>query len=348
MDTIIKKMDLDPCFVKEERYFLDIETTGLCKQTDIIFCIGIMCVMEGSLTSYQWVIDTPEEEVLLLNTFLDFIEGFKGVITYSGKQFDIPFLLARLNVYNLATVSLDHIPHIDLKRFSLLKLLDTKTPLNRRELESKLGFKRELELGGRDIIKVYKLYVSSKNPSHRALLLQHNQEELISAYFFYEFYYIFNQFSFNKLEILAKDDSSSKFKIVSHFKFITNCAFSYMNLHISWEKFTNAIYLTIIPETLTLKKYLAPAKDYVYIPSQNQIVHKSVAQFIPKELKEKVSKEQCYLTKKGSYIQLPSQYLLELPLWYDHEKNTFIDYTSLTALEDFWQYIKQLTIPRIS
>ncbi|MEG0013496.1 MAG: ribonuclease H-like domain-containing protein [Cellulosilyticaceae bacterium] len=347
MDTIKKKMAFTPSVIKSERYFLDIETTGLCKQSDMIFCIGIMFVDKGSLTSYQWIIDNPEEEFLLLTTFIDFTKDFEIVITYSGKQFDIPFLIARLNTYDLSTAPLDNLPHIDLKRFSILKLLSENKSLNRRALETTLGFKREIQLDGKEIIKMYKLYASSKNSSHQALLLQHNEDELLSAYFFYEFYYIFNQFSFDKLELLTIDSASSKLKIVNHFDFLTSCNFTYMNLFISWENFTNSVFITIVPEELILRKYLTPSKDYVYISSQNQIMHKSVAQFIPKEFKEKILKEQCFLTKKGSYLQLPSQYLLDLPIWYNDVKNSFIDYEAITTKEDCWQYIKQLIIPRI-
>lgn len=347
MDTIKKKMAFTPSIIKAERYFLDIETTGLCKQSDIIFCIGIMFVDKGSLTSYQWIIDKPEEEFLLLTTFIDFIKDFETVITYSGKQFDIPFLIARLNTYDLSTAPLDNLSHIDLKRFSILKLLSENKSLNRRALETILGFKREIQLDGKEIINMYKLYTISKNSSHQALLLQHNEDELLSAYFFYEFYYIFNQFSFDKLELLTIDSCSTKLKLVNHFDFLTRCTFTYMNLFISWENFTNTISIIISPQELILRKYLTPSKDYVYIPSQNQIMHKSVAQFIPKEFKEKVLKEQCFLTKKGSYLQLPSQYLLDLPIWYDDTKNSFIDYEAITTREYCWQYIKQLIIPRI-
>lgn len=57
--------------------------------------------MQDEVTTKQWSLQKLEEEENLLKEFIIFANDFKVIYTYSGKNFDWPFLIARLTHYNL-------------------------------------------------------------------------------------------------------------------------------------------------------------------------------------------------------------------------------------------------------
>ncbi|MFV0344575.1 MAG: ribonuclease H-like domain-containing protein [Anaerocolumna sp.] len=102
----------------------------------------------------------------------------------------------------------------------------------------------------------------------------------------------------------------------------------------------------------TLKYFPDNWKDYYYLPMEDIVVHKSVAQFVDKEFKQKVKAKDCYLTKEGSFLPLPTEHLLEplhsftTPLYQLHYKGkvSFSEYNLSTLLDTdvMVPYIKSL------
>lgn len=348
MDTFIKDLSLNNNFLKEHICFLDIETTGLCKQNNHIFCIGMLFSNGEKLSSSQWIITSPEEELLLLTSFLTFISSYQLIVTYSGKNFDKPFLMARLTTYDLDTSILENIPLLDLKNLNLLKLLSNDKSLKRKQLEESIGFMREVETSGKDLIKLYSIYKTTKASSYQNVLLTHNREELIGCYYFYEVYYLFSQLSYDKMSKVAESEHAICLRLQLPYPFNTQCKVVKDNTMLKWSRLDSHIEITLTAHDLVLRKYLTPAKDYVYIPSQEQIMHKSIAQFIPKELKQKVTKEDCYVQKQSIFLKLSKETLSTRDLWHDENKNVFIELTDSLTLEEVWKYIKYTISPRIS
>ncbi|MGL6173303.1 MAG: ribonuclease H-like domain-containing protein [Cellulosilyticaceae bacterium] len=345
MHTHINRLGEAPSWLKEERAFLDIETTGLCKQTHTIYCIGLLIQENNQLILHQWMIDTPDEERLLLQTFLQALEDIKTLITYSGKQFDLPFLIARLLVHELNPLMLENKVHLDLKKLNLFSYFLKTNRIKREALEHLFGFQRTLESQGRELVKMYTLYQATHGPAHQQVLLTHNKEELMSCYTFYEIYYMFSQLSYLHLSTCTLSPEVIELIFILPTTFSNSSEVLLENFSLTWQ--TNRLTVRLYPQVLTLRKYLTPAKDYVYIPSQNQIMHKSVAQFIPKAFKEKVSKADCYMTQSGTYIGISDVTLLDYPIWYDDTQSPFIAYQQTLTEEDIWKLIKPKITPRI-
>lgn len=345
MHTHIKPLGTAPSWLKEERAFLDIETTGLCKQTHTIYCIGLLIPQNNQLALHQWIIDTPDEEKLLLQTLLQTLKNIKTLITYSGKQFDLPFLIARLLAHGLNPLMLENKVHLDLKKLNLFSYFLKSNRIKRQALEHLFGFQRTLESQGRELVKMYTLYQATHGPTHQQVLLTHNEEELMSCYAFYEIYYTFSQLSYLQLSAFTLTPEVIELVFILPTTFSKSSEIMLENLFLTWQ--ANTLTVRVYPQVLTLRKYLTPAKDYVYIPSQNQIMHKSVAQFIPKAFKEKVSKEDCYMTQSGTYIGISDVTVLDYPIWYDDAQSPFIAYQETLTQEDIWKLIKPKITPRI-
>ncbi len=60
----------------------------------------------------------------------------------------------------------------------------------------------------------------------------------------------------------------------------------------------------------TLKYFPDNYKDYFYLPKEDMVVHKSVAQFVDKEFREKVKAKDCYIKKDAAFLPMPAPIIL--------------------------------------
>lgn len=114
--------------LKDQCCFLDIETTGLDKESDDITLIGIY--------------DGKEPKIFIkgknLENFRDEIKKYPLVITFNGRCFDIPFIK-------------EHFPEVKLEQFHIdlrfvLASLGFRGGL--KSVESQLGLKRDESISG--------------------------------------------------------------------------------------------------------------------------------------------------------------------------------------------------------
>lgn len=97
---------------------LDIETSGLLKETDRLTCIGL-----GSETGLaQFAAFKPKDEAHMISDADKWMSNQiwsdeTTLLTYNGRHFDLPFLKARGALYD---ITFDYLPskHIDLLPFA--------------------------------------------------------------------------------------------------------------------------------------------------------------------------------------------------------------------------------------
>ncbi|WOO36388.1 ribonuclease H-like domain-containing protein [Anaerocolumna sp. AGMB13020] len=58
----------------------------------------------------------------------------------------------------------------------------------------------------------------------------------------------------------------------------------------------------------TLKYHLSPASDYFYLPLEDTAIHKSVAQYVDKEYRQKAKPANCYIKKQSRFIPVGEDY----------------------------------------
>ena len=56
-----------------------------------------------------------------------------------------------------------------------------------------------------------------------------------------------------------------------------------------------------------LKHFLTPHTDYYYLPKEDSVIHKSVAQYVDKEFREKAKPANCYLKKESEFVPQPEE-----------------------------------------
>jgi len=95
--------------------FVDLETTGLSGGTGTVpFNIGLGYYRDGRFVVGQYFLGELAAEEEMIADFGRFIEegGFRSVVTYNGKAFDIPMLETRF-ILHRTPLRLSGLPHLD-------------------------------------------------------------------------------------------------------------------------------------------------------------------------------------------------------------------------------------------
>ena len=139
---------------KKKTLFLDIETTGLSRYYDKITLVGTF--------------DGKAVKVFVRDNNLDelpgYLENYEVLVTFNGKQFDVPFMLKELPELRIPPI------HIDL-RF-LLKSIGITGPL--KKIERKLGLQRPEDvhdIDGRGAAVLWSMFLSGDDEAFKKLLL---------------------------------------------------------------------------------------------------------------------------------------------------------------------------------
>lgn len=180
-EIISHSLNLKQYFETENICFFDIETTGLNRNKNMIYLIGIL-YFDISVNNWilkQYFADSFHREIDILNKFIYKISSFDTIITYNGNSFDIPFIEHRLKHHKINyTIDRD-------KSFDLYQLIRTNRaylPLENLKLktvEKYLGINREDIYSGYDCIKFYYDYIKSNNQNLKDNILKHNYDDLI-------------------------------------------------------------------------------------------------------------------------------------------------------------------------
>lgn len=149
--------------------YVDIETTGLSRWSDDITLIGIY---DGAVPHiYVNGKNLPEAKEKL--------KEFDVVVTFNGKQFDMPFIEHHFSH------QYDFI-HLDLRY--MLKELGLQGGL--KNIESQLGISRDTDLKGVDGFEAVRLWYQYKRGNQEALhkLLRYNEEDIVNLKTLLDYY----------------------------------------------------------------------------------------------------------------------------------------------------------------
>lgn len=348
MEYLEKNWEDQTDTARDTMLFLDIETTGLCKYKNYIFCIGVLYKEKNIFFQKQWFIKKKDEECTLLLAFLEVFQTFSCVCTYAGSLFDMPFLCERFSLYHLDTSLLLNKVHLDLKKIPCIKTFFKEKDFSRFKLEKSLQYKRTVTTSGKDRVKLYQLYTSKPLSQYKVLLLSYNAEELGSLYTIWQFATTLTHLHFlDKIATYVRDNIFFlTFKCQNASKYFFDI--SVQDLFISFDQNLLELSLGVPLYTASLKRYLPSYKDYYYIPSQEKIIHASVAKFIPNSMKQVATKEQCVIYKESVFLKLPKKFKSpedDYPLYYNDEGICFIQQKDCNE-KLLWQIIKKTLNPR--
>ncbi|MEW6455526.1 MAG: ribonuclease H-like domain-containing protein [Acidobacteriota bacterium] len=166
-----------------ETLFLDLETTGLSGGTGVIpFLIGLGFYEEEKYKIKHYFIRDLKEERYILEKFQCFLQerNFSGLITYNGKNFDLPILEARF-ILNRVPNPFVNIPHLDFL-YPARKIWKYKYQNCSLSYlgEMILNIKRDEDIPREEIPLRYSTYLRTGNFSLIEPVIYHNELDLIA------------------------------------------------------------------------------------------------------------------------------------------------------------------------
>lgn len=185
MEIITKTLD-NFINIPSNSFVFDIETTGLSPKFCKVILIGVLFNKDNKTIIKQYFAQTEDDEKDLLLAFINDINAFDTHITFNGLAFDIPFLNSRFNKYNI-NFELNKNDDIDILNIvrpfkGLLSLSDCKL----KTIEKYIGISREDTISGKESVKLYKEFVSSKSNDLKNKILLHNYEDIYYLGYLYK------------------------------------------------------------------------------------------------------------------------------------------------------------------
>jgi hypothetical protein len=319
---------------KEELLFFDIETTGLSPKSSQIYSIGILLFKDSEMEIVQLFANSLSEEIEVLQGFQEYCKGKSLLISFNGKVFDTPFLEKSYSQYGLKS------PLTDLPQLDLFKMIQSRKKFYQlpsyklKECERFLGIQREDVYTGGELVYVYLEYLEHPTEEAKALLLQHNFEDLLylpSLFSFFAYEELFQgkgRYCREKSELLSEEN---KLRLFFHFTkpafpsetkentFRTEAQeYSHNSLEEKNTFFPKAIshryegfQLEVSGQEAVLeiplfsgeaKYFFKNFKDYDYIPAKDMALHKSLSQLYPKEEKQRAKAATAYQKKTGLFL----------------------------------------------
>jgi uncharacterized protein YprB with RNaseH-like and TPR domain len=163
--------------------FLDLETTGLAGGTGTLpFLVGMGYYRNGRFNVAQYFLSEMGDEDRMIRELGQFFRemGFKSVVTYNGKAFDMPLLETRFALQR-ERFPLAGLPHLDFL-FSARHLWKHRYESCRLSYLAReiVRADRDEDIPGAEIPIRYFQYIRSGDFSLIEPILYHNQEDILS------------------------------------------------------------------------------------------------------------------------------------------------------------------------
>ena len=320
----------------EDTLLYDIETTGLNPKSSQLYLLGILLFHKENIELIQYFAKSVLDEEEILEQFFQLCQTKKVLISFNGEGFDNRFIEAMAKSYGKLPL------HLNLKQLDLFKLIRKRKKFyglescSLKSCERFLGIYREDRCSGGELISVYREYLQNKNSKKKNSLLLHNREDiqnLPALFSFLAYENIFqgnikfqtaefleseeikeknynhqneNSLQIKDLELEERQNSRTSEKLCLKFSLPSSVP---VPLTLTPKNFLLEIKETSL--CLTIPLYLGELcyffkdyKDYEFIPSEDRVVHKSLAAMYPKEMREKAKASTAYQKMKTSFLPI--------------------------------------------
>ena len=160
--------------------YLDIEATGFDMEHDKIVLISLGYYLnEDEFKIIQYFAESPCEEESILKELKKAMGNFEKWCSYNGTAFDEPFVVRKMNRYNLGF----RLPreHIDL--FKIIRPFYKKMGMKScslKSVEKFAGIKRRDEINGARSVELYNEYLVKHDEKLKEILMLHNYEDVLN------------------------------------------------------------------------------------------------------------------------------------------------------------------------
>ena len=365
----------------EDTLLYDIETTGLNPKSSQLYLLGILLFHKENIELIQYFAESVLDEEKILEQFFQLCQTKKVLISFNGEGFDNRFVESMAKSYGKLPL------HLNLKQLDLFKLIRKRKKFyglescSLKSCERFLGIYREDRCSGGELISVYREYLQDKDSEKKNMLLLHNREDIQNLPALFSFLAYENIFQgnvhFQRAELLARDEiikkncsnqTESTLKIEhSELEETKNChtsdkiclKFSLPSsvpvpLTLAPKNFLLEIKETSLCLTVPLYQgelcyFFKDYKDYEFIPSEDRVVHKSLAAMYPKEMREKAKASTAYQKMKASFLPVFQEGEKVFKKTYQ-DKNCFIPFKentfeSISPVEYLLSFFKSFFSP---
>ena len=323
---------------KGDVLLFDIETTGLKKGTTQVYLIGCAYYEQESWMIRQYLSESALDERDVLEAFFEFSRNFKVLVHFNGDGFDIPYLDFKQEFYGLG-FSFEDFESFDIyRRAKTLRKLLCMSSMGQTSIEQFLQIEREDQMNGGLLIPYYYTYERTGDEEAERLLLLHNFDDLQGMLKILDI--------LKYLEIPEGDFIFENMEIVSGYAILNYRL--HQELPVSFEKRTENPEIVICADGTLLQisiklfegiaKYpLLDVENYYYLPEEDRVIHKDVAQFVEKQYRKKATKKNCFLKKEGQF--LPQMRPLFDPAYYveGDKKRSYFEISEVQAEPEYFR-----------
>ena len=302
--------------------FFDIETTGFAAKNTHLYMIGVLyvCPNTNTFNTIQWFLDDYNDEEKIISSFFEFTKNYSILMHFNGKGFDIPYLEAKAETYNIH-FNFDSYEHIDLYKIaSKIKHLFKTENIKLKTLEQFFDLHRDDEFSGKELISVYDEYMKTKDARLKNFLILHNFEDLkgmLTVINLLAYNNVFQgKYNYKNIEF-DKDNLEIIFHLELNSPIIKRISYAIDNIYMT--AYDNKLKILIKLYKGTLKFFYNDYKDYYYLPQEDVAIHKSLASFVNKEFRQKAKASNCYTKKDGYFI--PQYHIIKTPCFYENYKD---------------------------
>lgn len=340
MITINKTIDATDLISKEhipsnDWLFFDIETTGFSSKINTLYLIGCIYIKDNICYLTQWLAEKKSDENSILAAFYNFSKSFSTILHYNGNGFDIPFIKDKARHYQIP-LDFEAFKNIDIyKNIKPYKKALKLENLKQKTVEHFLEINRNDTKNGGELISVFNEYEKNGDKELEAMLLLHNEEDILGMLkilpmFAYRSLFEGNisnpEFELNNYSDIRhenKQEGIFSFEINHSLPKRISCGLG--PIYMSAYKNSGKIKVEI--NRCELKYFFPNYQDYYYLPLEDTSIHKSVAFYVDKNFRTKAKAANCYSRKTG--IFLPQQEEIVTPFFKEdyHDKKTFFEIT---------------------
>lgn len=159
---------------------IDLETTGLGTGAGTVpFLVGIGLFFEGTLVVRQLLLPDHADERALLDVLSDAIPRDAWLVTYNGRTFDWPLLVARYRLYRRDPPA--HAGHLDLLPVARQLWKHRTRSARLATIEDVVcAVVRDDDLPGAFIPERYFAYLRTREPGGLRQVVEHNRQDIVS------------------------------------------------------------------------------------------------------------------------------------------------------------------------
>ena len=311
----------------EDALFFDIETTGFSPASTQIYLIGCAKRNGDKMIIEQYFAESREDETTVLSCFLKLLESYQTIITFNGIGFDIPYIKAKCDKYQLKESFADK-DYIDLfKIVSSLKFLLKLPNYKQKTIETFLGVNREDTFDGGQLINVYKEYVQRPSEYQMYFLKQHNYEDVLGMLDLLPILSYSNLFkggySITSIESNVYTDYDGLpqkeliFLLENDVPVPKRVSYNLGEFYLICNGKDSKLSVRLFEGEL--KYFLENYKDYYYLPEEDIAVRKEVAGSVDKAYRKNATASTCYIKKDSIY--LPQYQQIVEPVFYKERKD---------------------------